>query len=329
MRGWRAAVFLTVYLLVISLFALLFYWLLESTTSFTGEPSQVGKNLFRAIVVFQLIMVALLTPAFTAGSITSEREQKTYDLLMTTLLPARSIIFGKLGSALAFVALLILALAPLESLAFIFGGVSPEEIILSQVTVLAAALLYACIGIFWSSFLRSSVASNVLSYGTILFQMLGVPFLYVVAITILEAYTYNPNGNNINNESAYFYGTGALLSANPLIALGISDAFVSSGDPLFIYNSTTKINGRNLLVVSPWLVFCAEALLGSAVLVLLSIRNVKPTHSRARKERPAPSVPATAPASGYPVSAPPPQLPITQPPEQTPTQPVGPPRDQV
>src|SRR5712691_1446908 len=116
-------------------------------------------------------MVSLLTPAFTSGAITSEREQKTYDLLMTTLLPARSVIFGKLGSALAYVLLLILALAPIESLAFMFGGVSPEEIILSQVVMFMAAVLFASIGIFWSTVVRTSVGSNVLTYGTILFLL--------------------------------------------------------------------------------------------------------------------------------------------------------------
>ena len=135
MRGWRALIVLVVYLIVLSFITWLTYVAVAGTMNSSGGPesAQVGKFIFAVLVIFQTIMVSLLTPAFTAGSITSEREQKTYDLLMTTLLPARSVVFGKLGSALAFVALLILAIAPLESLAFMFGGVSPEEIIISQV----------------------------------------------------------------------------------------------------------------------------------------------------------------------------------------------------
>src|SRR6478672_9647211 len=181
MRGWGAAVVLTFYLLVVSGVALLFYSMLRSASGLGGpESSQVGKFLFSVIVIFQLLMVFLLTPAFTAGAITSEKERKTYDVLMTTLLPPRSIIFGKLGAAVAYVALLILALAPLESLSFMFGGVSPEEIILSQVVMLASALLFASIGIFWSTLLRNSVSSNVLTYGTIIVQVLIIPLLYLV-----------------------------------------------------------------------------------------------------------------------------------------------------
>jgi ABC-type transport system involved in multi-copper enzyme maturation permease subunit len=281
MRGARATVTLTIYLVVLAGVTLLFYWMLRPSASYGpayGGPdaANIGKFLFSALVVFQTILVCLLTPAFTAGSITAEREQKTYDLLMTTLLPARSIIFGKLGSAMAFVVLLILAIAPLESLSFMFGGVSPEEILLSQVVMLAAALLFSSVGIFWSSLLRSSVASNVLTYGTILFLLVGIPLLWLVVTTATNVY-YDPTGGTpIAQTEPFIYISGTTLSINPLIAMVFSDIFYSMGKPLFIYTDTTLINGKSLLVISPWLVFCLEALLMSAILVLLSIRNVQP-----------------------------------------------------
>ena len=286
MRGWRAASVLVVYLVVLSGISWLVY--LASRDMGSGgspESSQVGKILFGTLVVFQTIMVSLLTPAFTAGAITSEREQKTYDLLMTTLLPARSVILGKLGSALAYVVLLIIAIAPLESLAFMFGGVSPEEIILSQVVMLAAAVLFASIGIFWSSVLRSSVASNVLTYGTIIFQMLIVPFIYLLVISTIGAFGFDPTGQSITQTEGFFYTSGLVLSSHPLIAMGISDSFFVNGDPLFIYTNTTYQQGHTLLVISPWLLFCIEALLISALLVLFSIRNVQPVRYRSKGKR--------------------------------------------
>ncbi len=277
MRGWRAAVVLTFYLVVLSMITMLFYLLLRPSNFGGGSgSSQVGKMLFSSLVVFQSIMVSLLTPAFTSGAITSEREQKTYDLLMTTLLSARSVIFGKLGSALAYVVLLILAIAPLESLAFMFGGVSPEEIILSQVVMLMAALLFASVGIFWSTVVRTSVGSNVLTYGAILFQLIGVPLLYYTITSIMGAYNYSSSTPSLNSQEWFLYASGIILSFHPLIAMGISEAFLSRGDSLFIYTSTQMINGKTLLVVSPWLLFCIEAFIVSAILVLLSIRLVRP-----------------------------------------------------
>lgn len=276
MRGWRAPLLLVAYLAILSIVVWLVYL---ATRSFGGSsgatPSQAGKIIFSFLVVFQTIMVALLTPAFTAASITSEREQRTYDLLMTTLLPPRSVILGKLGSALAYVVILILAVAPLESLAFMFGGVSPEEIILSQVTMLMAALFFASVGIFWSSFLRSSVASNVLAYGTILVQLIGLPFIYGTITAAMGLFVFS-SGNSASYEPAFTYITLGVLSSNPLIAMGMSEAFYMGGDPLFIYTSTTKVNGHTMLIISPWLLFCIESLVVSAILVLLSIRLVRP-----------------------------------------------------
>lgn len=288
MRGWRAATVLVVYLVVLSGISWLVYLAARDMGSGgSPESSQVGKIIFGTLVVFQTIMVSLLTPAFTAGAITSEREQKTYDLLMTTLLPARSVILGKLGSALAYVVLLILAIAPLESLAFMFGGVSPEEIILSQVVMLAAAVLFASIGIFWSSALRSSVASNVLTYGTIIFQMLIVPFIYLLVISTMGAFGFDPSGQSITQTEGFFYTSGLVLSSHPLIAMGISDGFFVNGDPLFIYTNTTYLQGHTVLVISPWLLFCIESLLISAMLVLFSIRNVQPVRYRSKGKRQA------------------------------------------
>lgn len=281
MRGWRAMVVLLVYLLVLSFITWLTYVSIGGLSNTSGpESSQIGKAIFSVLVIFQTIMVSLLTPAFTAGSITSEREQKTYDLLMITLLPARSVIFGKLGSALAFVVLLIVAIAPLESLAFMFGGVSPEEIILSQVVMLMAAVLFASVGIFWSSVLRSSVASNVLTYGTILVQLLVLPFLYVIALNIMGGFAYDPSGTGITRTPEFWYGSGIILSFHPVIAMVISETFYMQGHPLFVYTNSDLLNGHTLFIISPWLVFCIEALLVSALLIALSVRFVKPISYR-------------------------------------------------
>jgi ABC-type transport system involved in multi-copper enzyme maturation permease subunit len=286
MRGWRSVVILVVYLLVLSLVTWLTFLAVGSYSSnsyYGGQSAQVGKTIFGVLVGFQTIMVALLTPAFTAGAITSEREQKTYDLLMTTLLPARSVIFGKLGAALAWVALLILAVAPLQSLSFMFGGVSPEEVILSQVVLLVAALLFASIGIFWSTMVKSSVVSNVLTYGTILFQLLIMPFLYFVFVTIFSN-SYGGTGSSIQDHASFWYTSGVVLSVHPFIAMALSEAFYLQGQSLWIYTTTDIWNGHSLFVISPWLLFCIEALWISAFLIVVSIRRVRPIKYRRTEE---------------------------------------------
>jgi hypothetical protein len=174
---------------------------------------------------------------------------------------------------------LILAVAPLQSLAFMFGGVSPEEVILSQVVLLVAAILFASIGIFWSTVVKSSVASNVLTYGTLLLQLLVLPFLYYLFVTIFNG-GYSASGMSIQDHASFWYISGVVLSFHPFIAMSLSEAFYLQGQPLFIYANSDIWHGHSLFVVSPWLIFCIEALLVSALLITISIRRVKPIHYR-------------------------------------------------
>jgi hypothetical protein len=98
----------------------------------------------------------------------------------------------------------------------------------------------------------------------------------------MGAYNYVPNGNPISQTPTFWYTSGLVLSLNPLVAMGISEAFYLMGHPLFIYTNDELLQGHTLFVISPWLLFCMIALVLSAILIALSIRLVKPVryHNR-------------------------------------------------
>ncbi|MFN8375727.1 MAG: hypothetical protein U0694_23005 [Anaerolineae bacterium] len=77
----------------------------------------MGRLLFAGIVGIELLLIIFIAPSFTAGSITGERERKTYDLLQTTLMSSPMFVIGKLESALSYVLLLLLSAIPLQSIA--------------------------------------------------------------------------------------------------------------------------------------------------------------------------------------------------------------------
>ncbi|NJO84023.1 MAG: hypothetical protein HC828_15375, partial [Blastochloris sp.] len=135
MRGVRAFAVLTVYLGLMSGFALLLYLVYNSFSRGTGSSAagEIGRVLFMGVVGIELLLIIFIAPAFTAGAITGERERQTYDLLQTTLLSSPSFVIGKLESALGYIVLLLLAGVPLQSIAFLFGGVSELELVLSFV----------------------------------------------------------------------------------------------------------------------------------------------------------------------------------------------------
>jgi hypothetical protein len=88
-------------------------------------------------------------------------------------------------------------------------------------------------------------------------------------------------------SALYVYGGGAFISTNPFIALGLTEAFLSNGDhPLY---SVVKPGGRDFLVPSPWLVYVVLSALFTVVLLLVSVRLLRPQPESRRKQRgPAP-----------------------------------------
>lgn len=193
MRGTRAYWLLLGYTLLLAGVLAIMYFTFESSrmqpgsspydTLNTQGARDLGRAIYSFIFVAQAIMVALITPAITAGQVTIEREQRSYELLVTTPLRPIDLIRGKLIAAVSFVVLLLTASLPLVSLSFLVGGVSPAEIFFSYLLIALSAFLYGTIGIFWSATLRTTAIATVVTYLTVLsfFILTLVPGLAVVS----------------------------------------------------------------------------------------------------------------------------------------------------
>ena len=114
----------------------------------------IGQTIFYTIFVLQLFLVGITTPGLTASAIAAEREHQTYDLLRTTLLSERALVLGKLLASVSFALLLIFASLPFQTIAFIFGGVAPGEVLLSVLILVLTAFAFGAIGLFFSSMIR-------------------------------------------------------------------------------------------------------------------------------------------------------------------------------
>ena len=283
MRGPRAFVLLTIYLSILSLMTLLLYTALaDNIGSDLNTGQEIGKGLFLTIAAVALTEVCVLTPALTAGSIAGEKEHQTYDLLISSLLSPWQIVWGKLAAALAFALLLILAVVPVMSLAFLFGGVSPAEILIALVGLVATAVFYAAIGLFWSSVMRSSLGATSFSLGSIILMLLGIPFLAVIYALITNAGL--PRG--WLGSTILVYVGGAFLSAHPFIALGLTEFLLIQGDSPFF--SIVDYPGGDILIPSPWMAYVLLSALFSAILILISVRMLRPVQYEQPDEKDQP-----------------------------------------
>ncbi len=277
MRGARAFVVLTIYLALMGSFVTLVYVLYASSVTVMG-PSQggeIGRVLFASIVGIELFLVTFIAPAFSAGSISGERERQTYDLLRTTLLTARSLVGGKLLATLSYIFLLLLAAIPLQSVAFLFGGVTEAEIILSFVILVMTAIMLGTVGVFFSALTRRTLSASVMSYAFALFTILVLPVVLVVlGPTFGRAFTfYGPAASPVL-EAVFYYGLGLLVATNPMATLLGTLMLLIDRQEVGFFTVTLQSNGSTIPMVSPWIVFVLFSLIVSAVMFVMAIRRV-------------------------------------------------------
>jgi ABC-2 type transport system permease protein len=189
MRGARAFATLTGVLLLLGAVSYALYRIVLSTMRYSGAPlsPQIGQALFTTLAFLELMMVCAITPAVTAGAISSEREKLTYEMLLATPLRPASILWGKLVSALSYVFLLIFAAVPMASLVFIFGGVTPRDMIKALVILVAVAVTLGVLGLFMSAWLGRTGRATVLSYLLVLALLTGPLLVYVLVGIMRQA----------------------------------------------------------------------------------------------------------------------------------------------
>ncbi len=174
MRGARTYWLLFGYLLLLSLilfFSYLGWWSSHTNAMDSGGASAgftVGRTFFKILFYSQAVMIALITPALTAGAISIEREQRTFEMLRSTILRPHAIVWGKLASSVSFVVLLLTSSLPLLSLCFLLGGVSPGEVFFAYLLLIGDAFLFGAIGLCWSAYAANTATATVLSYATLI-----------------------------------------------------------------------------------------------------------------------------------------------------------------
>jgi ABC-2 type transport system permease protein len=274
MRGRQGFLIIGAYLLLISFFIFLIYLLLTLDGSLSNsDPSflqTVGKVIFSTVVLLELLMLGFIGPALTSGAISSERERKTIDLLKTSLLSARAIVLGKLGSATAFLLLLVVTAIPLQSLAFFLGGVGMAEIVVSTLMLVVTAVFFCALGMFYSSFAQRTLIATVFSYATILVSFIFF-ILLLFSISIIDS-TYSNSGfastltENITTITVWF-----LFSTNPLFAATMSEVILVDEQSLYVTTSNVFFGSTSLPLPSPWIIYILFYVILTIALISLSI----------------------------------------------------------
>jgi ABC-type transport system involved in multi-copper enzyme maturation permease subunit len=128
---------------------------LGSGMSGSLSPAKAGSALFQTYFSLAYFVVALIGPALAANSIASEREGKTWEAVLLTGMRPQEIARGKFMAAYTSIAMYIVMLAPVGAMPFLFGGVTPLEVLVAFIFLFLVALLSVAFGLAISSKMQS------------------------------------------------------------------------------------------------------------------------------------------------------------------------------
>jgi ABC-type transport system involved in multi-copper enzyme maturation permease subunit len=189
MRGKRAFIFITVYLLFLG--GLLLAGLngtMNSSSFGAREQVDAARGLFTAVIMIETLVVVALAPPYTAGSISQEREKQTFDLLVVTPVSSLSIVVGKLLSGVSYLALLVGASVPLASVAFLLGGIGADTLIQAYVVLAVTGLAIGSIGVACSAVMRKTQPATVAAFVVTAALVVGAPVAWAVMASDARAH---------------------------------------------------------------------------------------------------------------------------------------------
>jgi ABC-type transport system involved in multi-copper enzyme maturation permease subunit len=127
-------------------------WTVNHTSTGEGqsaqEMSRFATSFFFTFMIAQFVILAVLTPAYTAGAIAEEKDRKTLEFILASDLRDREIVLGKLSARLANLGLLLFAGLPVLGFLQYLGGVDPALVVAgflaTVLTVLSLGALSIC-----------------------------------------------------------------------------------------------------------------------------------------------------------------------------------------
>jgi ABC-2 type transport system permease protein len=248
LRERRAWLLPTLYLLVLAGTVSFAYYLATDIEGRAGQVevqgANIGEAIFLTVVFTQVVVLLLMAPVFSAGALTIEKEQRTFASLLTSLLSAPQIWWGKFVSALLYLLLLLFCSLPLLSLSFAFGGVEPVELFKAVGSTVLVLASISAVGLWCSAMFRRSVHSTAACYCIVLVLSIVTAVIYGILVTRWESRNFAARAEG---PPAYVQAPMFLNPLYPLLAMLGEEAVAQFSYP-----------------VSSWLLFTAMGCLAAA-----------------------------------------------------------------
>lgn len=215
-RSIKFTLMILAYVAVLAIAVMIYYNVINSEAFYNGLNLKSSTNFYVVMAVVQAALLFSIVPSLSSTAICSEREKQTLDILLSTKLTPLQIIIGKISSSSLRVIILIISMMPLYAVGSLMGGIKISYILQLIFFFIINTIFMASIGVFISTYVKTSKVSTTLTYLLIVFIYLGV---IAIAFGILAFSTYQYyNANNL---------TAPMPTISPIIYISPVIGFIS------------------------------------------------------------------------------------------------------
>ncbi len=209
----------------------------DSVAARMERQNQLGQVFFACFGMFCAIAMGLIGPVLTCTAVSSERLHKTLHVLLMTPITSWQIISGKLCSRLLIAFLLLGLSLPVLALVRLLGGVEIGQMFAVMAMCTTTAIFAGAVGLFFSTFLNRAYGVLLLSYATLLFLYLFLPFVSALMIE---------SSGGIGNRQWFMT---LITAVNPFFAIGLMTTVGRFGFSVqWVWNVVLHLGAAGLLV---------------------------------------------------------------------------------
>ena len=132
-----------------------------------SEGITLVPNMAAAVAVLQVVLVVLVGPSMSAGSLCADRESSLWDLMRTSRLSSYTIVMGKLQASIVPLILLVTAMTPPMLLLTLFAEGLWPNVLRSLGVILMTMMFVVALGMFFSSMCRRTGVATAWTYGVV------------------------------------------------------------------------------------------------------------------------------------------------------------------
>jgi ABC-type transport system involved in multi-copper enzyme maturation permease subunit len=249
-------------LILLAAFFAGWYWRLRETGRMPlNDTAALAAGFFYALLSLQIVVTALLTPAYTAGIIAEEKERRTLEYLLATDLRNREIVLSRLVSRLANLLLMLLTGVPIFSFIEFAGGVEPDLVLVGFVATAATMVSVASLSALTSVYARKSWQGLLYAY---------LAAAAYVAISSLARVSYT----TVLPTLSFMTPGGQITAANLLDWLMVGNPFLQLMDLSWAMAGGSRLGDSLASRLGEYLVFHGVATVLCAGWAILRLRAV-------------------------------------------------------